>query len=151
MQPCSRGPHLWPALTSQVKGLRDRGAYCEIKIHSEGLNIEKLKIWKDFSILCRKTTQRWNVLKERTADSLHQDKDMTSSDIWILRHWPVSWFAAEQKQNWSVQLKHNHHVTVYISSTLMFYLAVLQWEAKQRFSKQGSVYVVHIVEETQLI
>lgn len=36
MQPCSRGPHLWPALTSQVKGLRDRGAYCETKIHREG-------------------------------------------------------------------------------------------------------------------
>lgn len=32
MQPCSRGPHLWPALTSQVKGLRDRGAYWETRL-----------------------------------------------------------------------------------------------------------------------
>lgn len=36
MQPCSRGPHLWPALTSQVKGLRDRGAYWECRLLNQG-------------------------------------------------------------------------------------------------------------------
>lgn len=108
MQPCSRGPHLWPALTSQVKGLRDRGAYCEMKIHRVGLNTEQFHLNK---------TLRWNVLKERTAESLHRDKDMTSSDIWTLRHRLVSWFAAEQKQNWSVQFKHNHPIIMTHLST----------------------------------
>lgn len=37
------------------------------------------------------------VLTARTAEQQHRDKDMTSSDIWILRHQPVSWFAADHK------------------------------------------------------
>lgn len=70
--------------------------------------------------------QRRNVLKERTAESLQGDKDMTSSDIWILRHRTVSWFAAERKQNRSVQLKHTHRISAHISSTQIFYLKVQQ-------------------------
>ena len=141
MQPCSRGPHLWPALTSQVKGLRDRGAYWEIKIHREGLNTERFKVLK-------KGSQRWNTLKERTAESLHRDKDMTSSDIWILRHRPVSWFAADHKQNSSDQLKRNHDIFVFASSTTVFCLAAMGISLQKGSNNLSNAAVV---EETQLI
>lgn len=44
-------------------------------------------------------------MRRQNRESLHRDKDMTSSDIWILRHRLDSWFAAEQEQNRSDELK----------------------------------------------
>lgn len=103
---------------------------------------------EQFKVL-KKGTQRRNTLKERTAESLHRDKDMTSSDIWILRHRPVSWFAADHKQNSSDQLKHNHDIFVFISSTIIFCLAGQQWDfVLQKGSNNLSNAAV---VETQLI
>lgn len=46
-----------------------------------------------------------SVVGETTAGLRHRDKDVPSSDIWILRHQTDSWCSAKKQQTQSVQLK----------------------------------------------
>lgn len=53
MKLCSWGPHLWPVMTSQVKGLRDRGACWDTKFFKNAKTQIFLSI---FSAICIKKT-----------------------------------------------------------------------------------------------